>query len=103
MAVKKTAQTDAILRLTHANVHLARGAAGAAKIGLDNFFKKLEHENVLSPDLNLNGFLAGAVAGWAAAMQEGAKLADEAFRLWMGTGSNVNPPPPRPAKKTSGK
>jgi hypothetical protein len=30
-------------------------------------------------------------------------LADEAFRLWMGTGSNVNPPPPRQAKKTSGK
>jgi hypothetical protein len=102
MAIKKTTQSDAILRLTHANVHLARGAARAANVGLDNFIKKLEHENVFSQDLNMNGFLAGAVAGWAAALEEGAKLADEAFRLWMGSGDSVAPAP-RPAKKTSGK
>jgi hypothetical protein len=64
--------------------------------------KRLEHENVLSPDLNLNGFVAGAVAGWAAAMQEGAKLADEAFRLWMGAAENVAPPP-RSVRKNAGK
>src|SRR5713226_4331440 len=102
MAEKKTAQTDAILRLTHANVHLARGAARAANVGFENFLRRLEHENVLSPELNMNGFVAGAVAGWAAALQEGAKLADEAFRLWRGMGED-DAAPLRSVKKPAGK
>jgi hypothetical protein len=86
----------AILRLTHANVHLARGMAHAVAIGFENFARKLAHENVLDPDLNKNGFVAGVVAGWTAALTEGAKLTEQAFNIWQGIerggGSPVKPP-----------
>jgi len=99
MAEKKTPQ-ESILRITHANVHLARGMAHAAAIGFENFARRLAHENVLSPDLNSNGFVAGAVAGWAAALQEGASLAEEAFKIWLGSMDNAGlaAPGPKPRK-----
>jgi hypothetical protein len=102
MAEKKTPQTEAILRITHANVHLARGMAHAAGMGFDNFARKLAHENVLSPDLNANGFVARAVAGWAAVLKEDASLAEQAFKIWLGSIDNTTPAPRAKLRKTSG-
>ncbi|HLW70462.1 MAG TPA: hypothetical protein VKS22_07550 [Candidatus Binataceae bacterium] len=101
MAEKRTPQTEAILRITHANVHLARGVAHAAAIGFENFARRLAHENVLSPDLTSNGFVAGAVAGWAAALQEGASLAEQAFKIWMGASTADPSPTPRAKPRKS--
>jgi hypothetical protein len=75
-------QSDAILRLTRANVHLAKGIARAAAFGLETFVDRLDPENLFARDVNGNGFLLGALDGWVAALLQGAQLADQAFEMW---------------------
>lgn len=83
-AAQRTPQSEAMMRLAHANVHLAKGMTRAASVGFESFLRKLEHGNVLHPDVTVNGIVSGIVAGWTAAMYEGAKLTEEAFFKWLG-------------------
>jgi hypothetical protein len=84
MPGKKTPQSEAVMRLVQANLHLAKGSARAAIVGFEQFARRLEHETLLNPNLAENGFVAGAVAGWSAAMHEGSRLLEEAFTQWLG-------------------
>jgi hypothetical protein len=80
---RRTPQSEAMMRMAHANVHLAKGMTRAATVGLENFLRKIEHGNILHPDVAMNGLVSGMVAGWTAAMYEGARLTEEAFLKWL--------------------
>jgi hypothetical protein len=98
MPEKKSSESDAIMRLTRANIHLATGVARAAAAGLDNFAKKLEHDNLFVRDVSRNGFVLGAIEGWVTALFEGAQLMDQAFTMWRNDMS-MEQPPKKPARK----
>lgn len=98
MPEKKTVQSDAILRLTRANVHLATGVARATAAGIENFAKKLDHENLFVRDITKNGLVLGAIEGWVTALFEGAQLVDQAFAMWRDDMS-TEPPHRKPGRK----
>ena len=82
MPDKTNPQSEAVMRLLNANLHLAKGSARAAIVGFEQFARRLEHDNLLNPSLTENALVAGAVAGWSAALFEGSRLLEEAFTLW---------------------
>lgn len=98
MPGKTNPQADAVMRLLNANLHLAKGSARAAIVGFEQFARKLEHDNLLNPSLTENGFVAGMVAGWSAALYEGSRLFEEAFTQWL-AGSEVATPFAQSSKK----
>ena len=95
MAGKTNPQSEAVMRLIDANLHLAKGSARAAIVGFEQFARKLEHDNLLNPSLTENGLVAGAIAGWSAALYEGSHLLDEAFSQWFAGTEAASKKPPR--------
>ncbi len=95
MSPRRSPQADAILRLNRAGAHLLKGSARATAVGIENFVKALNHENVFDRNVTKNGFLQGLIEGWTVAMFEGARLAEEAFKIWMDGVATPDEPPRR--------
>jgi hypothetical protein len=87
MPAKKNPKAEALMRLTHANMHFLKGASRAAVAGYDNFLNRLRHENIGKRKPEENGFVLGAFDAWITLLFEGALRAEEAFDKWLERGS----------------